>query len=129
MKKLIIGIGAVFVSLLLISTATAVPQAYSKPTNDLLNKINVKKTAFEGFLSSDLISNIELGGIIDFIIQLITFIIQIVTKLIQFISDLINLVGLVQTLINAILTLIDLVNQFIQLIMDLFNPETSYTTY
>ncbi len=123
MKKILVGLGAVLLSLLLISTATAVPQAYSKPAMNIVDKIEYRTDMIESLKQNDFLSLPETGGIIDFIIQLIQMIIQFVFQLIEFISDLIQIISLIQTLIDALTTLFNLIAEFIQLIMNIFNPD------
>jgi len=120
MKRTLFGFGAVCISLLLISTVSAVPQIQSQPTMDMFDTLDQEKNLVDKLAD---LSEVLPGGLIDFIIQLITMIIQIVITLIDFVSELMGVIGLIQALIDSIYTLIDLVTQFIEMITDLFNPE------
>ena len=123
MKRFLIGMGALCIVFLLVSSATAVPQAHSKP---LMNKIE-KIEAAESILDND--NNIikELGsrGLLDLLIQLITLIIQVIMEIISIVNSIIAVFNLINGLINALQMLFDLINQLIQLINDIFNPSVA----
>ena len=124
MKKYFMGLGVFLISLLLISTVTAVPQTHSKPTMNLINTIEDKKNIIDIEPLNDIINNIKSGGIIDLIIQLITLIIQFVTEIISIIQNVISLVNLVQSLIEAFTTLFQLIQDLIEIIKNIFNPSS-----
>ena len=123
MKKTVLGLGAIIFSLLLVSTATAVPQTNSEPGMNIVRKIEHEKQIAKDSNHNEYFSMVQNDGIIEIIIQLLRLLLQFVLKLIEIVSDLINLIGLIQSLVNALLTLFDLIQQLIQLIMNIFNPK------
>lgn len=122
MKKYFIEIGSFFIALILMSTVTAVPQAQSQPTMDLINSIEEQYNLIESNYLIDILNIVEPGGIIDLIIQLIILIIQFVMEIIDFISNVMSLFTLIQNLIEAITTLFQLFQDLIELIRSIFNP-------
>ena len=123
MKKYFIEIGAILIALLLMSTVTAVPQTQSKPAMEIINDIEDKINLIESNEISNIINNVETGGIIELLIQLITVIIQFIIELIGIIQNIIGLVNLIETLITAFTTLFQLIQDLIELIRSIFNPE------
>lgn len=124
MKKYFMGVGVFLISLLLISTVTAVPQTHSKPTMNLINSIEDKKNIIDFEPLNDILNNIKSGGIIDLLIQLITLIIQFVMEIITIIQNVMSLVNLVQNLIEAFTTLFELIQDLIEIIKNIFNPSS-----
>ena len=123
MKKYFFEIGAILIVLLLMSTVTAVPQTQSKPAMDIINDIEDKINLIESNALTNIINNVESGGIIELLIQLITVIIQFIIELIGIIQNIIGLVNLIETLIAAFTTLFQLIQDLIELIRSIFNPE------
>ncbi|MCK5301145.1 MAG: hypothetical protein KAJ21_04510 [Thermoplasmatales archaeon] len=123
MKKYFIEIGAILIALLLMSTVTAVPQTQSKPAMEIINDIEDKINLIESNALTNIINNVETGGIIELLIQLITVIIQFIIELIGIIQNIIGLVNLIDTLIAAFTTLFQLIQDLIELIRSIFNPE------
>ncbi|MEA3457311.1 MAG: hypothetical protein U9R21_01385 [Candidatus Thermoplasmatota archaeon] len=123
MKKYYIELGAIVVALLMMSTVTAVPQTHSKVVMDIVNEIEQNKDVLEEKLTEIFLDDLKLGGIIDFLIQLIMLIIQLVIKIIEIVQGIMGLINLIQNLINALTTLFQLVQSLIELIQDIFNPE------
>ena len=123
MKKYFIEIGAILIALLLMSTVTAVPQTQSKPAMDIINDIEDKINLIESNALTNILNNVESGGIIELLIQLITVIIQFIIELIGIIQNIIGLVNLIDTLIAAFTTLFQLIQDLIELIRSIFNPE------
>ena len=123
MKKYFIELGAIFISLLLITTVTAVPQTHSKPVMDLIDTIENKidNMGFENY--KNILNNVQSGGIIDLLIQLVILIIQFIMELVGFISNVISLVTLIQNLIDAVTTLFQLIQDLIEIISNIFNPD------
>lgn len=119
MRKIIFSFGAIFISILLISTGTAVQQTHSRPAMGIINEIEHQKTRIEERLST---LDLPLNGIFDFIRKLITWIITLLTNLIDLVKALILIVGLVQYLIRLIKILFNLIQRVIDSILDLFNP-------
>ena len=124
MKKYFMGVGVFLISLLLISTVTAIPQTHSKPTMNLINSIEDKKNIINFEPLNDILNNIKSGGIIDLLIQLITLIIQFVMEIITIIQNVMSLVNLVQNLIEAFTTLFQLIQDLIEIIKNIFNPSS-----
>jgi len=124
MKKYFMGVGVFLISLLLISTVTAIPQTHSKPTMNLINSIEDKKNIINFEPLNDILNNIKSGGIIDLLIQLITLIIQFVMEIITIIQNVMSLVNLVQNLIEAFTTLFQLIQDLIEIIKSIFNPSS-----
>ena len=123
MRKIFFSIGAIFISLLLVSTGTAVRQTYSKPIMNAVEEIELQKTQFHDILTTTSSNVLSLDGIIDFIKQLITWVIQLLVNLIDLIKSLIVVVGLVEYLVRLIEILFNLIQRVIDAIMDLFNPD------
>ena len=129
MKKSLIVLGAIAVVLLMVSTATAVPQVHSTPLMKTVSEIEQKRAFLEGEFGvcteklEDVSFNVQLEGIIDTIIAIILFLIQLLNSIIQFILNIMQIGNLILALIDAIMTLIDLITQFIEWILELFNPE------
>ena len=123
MKKYFFEIGAILIALLIMSTVTAVPQTQSKPAMDIINDIEDKINLIESNALTNIINNVESGGIIELLIQLITVIIQFIIELIGIIQNIIGLVNLIDTLIAAFTTLFQLIQDLIELIRSIFNPE------
>jgi len=123
MKKYFFELGAILIALLLMSTVTAVPQTQSKPAMDIINDIEDKINLIESNALTNIINNVESGGIIELLIQLITVIIQFIIELIGIIQNIIGLVNLIDTLIAAFTTLFQLIQDLIELIRSIFNPE------
>ncbi len=129
MKKSLIVLGAIAVVLLMVSTATAVPQVHSTPLMKTVSEIEQKRAFLEGEFGvcteklEDISFNVQLGGIIDTIIAIILFLINLLNSIIQFILDIMQIGNLILALIDAIMTLIDLIIQFIEWVLGLFNPE------
>jgi len=123
MKKYFFELGAILIALLLMSTVTAVPQTQSKPAMEIINDIEDKINLIESNALTNIINNVESGGIIELLIQLITVIIQFIIELIGIIQNIIGLVNLIDTLIAAFTTLFQLIQDLIELIRSIFNPE------
>jgi hypothetical protein len=123
MKRFLIGMGALCIVFLLVSSATAVPQAYSKP---LMNKIEEVEAA-EAILGTDnlLLKDIGSKGLIDLLIQLITVIIQVIMEIISIVNSIITVFNLVNAVIEALQMLFDLINQLIEIINSIFNPSVA----
>ncbi len=125
MKKTLIGIGAVFISLLLISTVTAIPQTNSEPAMDLIEQLEEKKS-FAEMLEQKIKSNDlpQPEGFIDWITQFLLSILNFVQWLVQLVLDLVQVVSLIATIISAINQLINAITQLLDSIMDIFNPSS-----
>jgi phage-related protein len=122
-KKIYFSFGAVLVSLLLLSTVTAVPQAHSQPAMDLIDEMEQKETFIERVAQNvDSVDFEQSDGVIDWIIRLLLTILDFIQSLIQFVLDLFQIVSLISTIISAINQLIDAIIQLINSIMDLFTP-------
>jgi hypothetical protein len=107
MKKNLIVLGAIAVILLMVSTATAVPQVHSTPLMKTVSEIEQKRAFLEG----------KFGVCTEI------FLINLLNSIIQFILDIMQIGNLILALIDAIMTLIDLITQFIEWVLGLFNPE------
>ena len=105
MKKFTLILGSIFISIIMISTVSAVPQVNSNPIMDKINIIEENKKIIENTLS--LINpDVENGGLIDLLMQLIQWLINIVQEIITLILQIFNLVDLVEDLIQLIVTII-----------------------
>ena len=120
-NKILTGLGAIFSCLLLVSTATAIPQTYSEPTMDMIDTIEQNK-----YLNEKLENLFGSTGIIDWIVQLLQMILNFIKDLIQFVLDLFQIVNLINLIISAINQLINLIAQLIQSIIDIFTPNSIY---
>lgn len=116
MKKGVISIGVFLISILMISTATAVPTTHSKPVMDQVNRIEQQE---EKLLSFDVFPQ----SILQLIWQILLLIINLIMKLIEVVNMVITIVQLIQALITGLQTLIQMIQNIIQLITDLFNPD------
>ena len=130
MKISLVVLGAIAVVFLMVSTATAVPQVHSTPVMNFLNDVEQKEILIDGKLKvfseklADKLGDIELGGIIRWLINLIISLIEFITNLINFISVIIQLGELIINLINLITTLYEVIMQFIEWLQGIFNPES-----
>jgi len=120
MKKILAIFGALFITLLLISSATACPQANSKTTMDIIDKLDQGKTIFK-LLKGNIVG---IKGILDWIIQLLKALLNFINQLIQEVIDLFQIVEILEEISSAINQLIDLIVQFINRIIDLFTPDS-----
>ena len=122
MKKYFMFIGAFFISLLLISTVTAVPQTQSNSIMNLIDDIEENIEIIESEKLNNMIISIASVGIIELLIQLIMLIIEFVVEIVNLIQNIISLVNLIQNIINAISTLFQLIQDLIELIRNILNP-------
>jgi len=116
MQKGVLFIGAVFVSLLMISTATAVPTTHSKPVMDVIDKIEEKE---EQIQSTDVLSK----GIFQLIWQILIALFNLIMKIIEVVNLVTSIIQLIQALVNGISTLFEMIQEFIDLINDFLNPD------
>ena len=119
------GLAAIGILLIMVSTATAVPTVHSEP---LMNYIEEVENT-ESLLASkiDKLNLVDTQGILDILIQLITLIIRLVMEIIAIVQGILGIISLIQTLINAVQVLFDLIMQLIDLITDLLNPNAVMT--
>ena len=118
-------VGAVFVSILLLSTVTAVPQTHSKPAMNLIDKIEEKTSNIQGLEEKTKLADLmEKDGIIDWIIQFLRAILNFIYHLIQLVINLFQIVQLLEMIVSAINQLFDLIEQFINRILDVFTPNS-----
>jgi phage-related protein len=122
MKKLVMGVAIFFIIGLLVSSATAVPQTYSTPSMEIINKIEQTEKMIEELEVTSTNKIFETNGIIDWIIQLIQSLIDFVINIIQFVVDLMGIVNLIQNLIDTIYLLFEYIGLLIELISNIFNP-------
>ena len=137
---------AIVISLLMVSSSTAVPNVNSNPLMNIINeieknqKIIEKKLAtkpldLESIESSNILINKikdtildvthdtkEGGFIINLLIKIIEWLISIVQDLISIVYKLIDLVEIITTLVDIIDTLFNLIRELIDKIMDIFTP-------
>ena len=121
MKRILMVIFSIFASLLMISTVSAVPKTSSDPLMDKINEIEELEKQIDekiAFLTLD----IESGGIIDLIIQIIEWLIDFVQQLIGVIGQIFRLVELVTYLVSLIVKLYEFIMALIDYILGLFNP-------
>ena len=119
MRKGIISIGAILVTLLMISTVTAVPTSQSKTVNDIIDRVDQQRERF------DKLSDYVPTGIFELIWQLILALFNLIMKIIEVVNTVLAIVQLFQALINGIQLLFQMIQDFIDLINELFNPEVS----
>jgi len=110
MKKSIVMFGAAAIVLLMVSSATAVPQVQSEPVMKIINDMEQKKTMLEEKLAS--LTERLLGAPDD---PQPTFIIRILLWLIKLID------AFFQTLIDIILTIGDFIAKVIKWLEDSLN--------
>lgn len=119
MRKGIISIGAILVTLLMISTVTAVPTSQSKPVIDIIDRVEQQRERF------DTLSDQLPTGIFEIIWQLILALFNLIMKIIDVVNTVLTIIQLFQALINGIQILLQMIQDFIDLLNDLFNPELS----
>jgi len=141
MKKIIVIAVSLFVSLIMLSTATAVPNSEAEVNLKNFDKINDfkssvdDKTTFllnikEKILQDDhkivikTVVNTQLlsKGFLDWLINLINDLIDLISGIIDFIEDILSIANLIEQLVGLINDLIDVINEFIQWLQDLFSP-------
>jgi len=140
MKKIIITTcGAIVIGLLMISSATAVPNVNSEPLMNKISQIEKTKKMIEENIANKNLDlktrasiNLFITTIKDTIAGItlnfkpfgfiITLLILIIQWLILIVQNLINVVELLFTLVNLIGTLFDLIMELINLIIDIFTP-------
>jgi phage-related protein len=120
-RTLIIG-SALFITLLMVSTVTAVPQSQSKPLMDTISSLDQQETSLREKIS-DGFSAAELGGLFDLIMQIIQWLAQVLAKIIGIINNVIKIVSLLIYVVQLIQTLINFIQRLIDLINGLFNPD------
>jgi len=124
MKRFFIGMGALCIVLLLVSSATAVPQAHSEPLMKNIEKIEAAESLIE--MDGNIFDFIKTNGLIDLLIQLIKLIIQLIMEIIEIINSIIAVINLINYVIEALQILFDLIGQLIEIIQDLFNPSATF---
>ena len=123
MKKIFFSIGTIFTILLMISTVTAVPQVNSNPLMDKINEIEEYERIIDEKLAT-INPDVENGGLIDLLIQIIQWLIALVQQIINFILDIFGLVELIEYLKGLIVALFELIMSLINFIIDIFTPDT-----
>ena len=118
MKKYILFFGSIFISLLMISTVTAVPKVNSDPLIDKIQELEeMEKMIFDKL---DVIkTDVESLGIIDLLIQIIQWLIDVI-------MEIFGLVSLIETLVNLIVQLFNVIINLINYIIDIFTPVITY---
>ena len=91
-RKILLIICVFFTSFLMISTVTAVPKVNSNPLLVKINEIEDYKNILDVEVKK-MILDVENGGLIDILIQLIKFIINFVEQLISLITQIFGLVN------------------------------------
>ena len=124
MKRFFIGLGALCIVLLLVSSATAVPQAHSEPLMKNIEKIEAAESLID--FDGNLFDFIKTNGLFDLLIQLITLIIQVIMEIIEIINSILAVISLINTVIEALQILFDLIGQLIEVIQDLLNPSPAF---
>ena len=122
MKKYFMAMGSIFISILLVTTVTAIPNSQSNIIINKINEISEINNSINNEKLSIFLSNILSVGIIELLIQLITLLVQFILEMIEIIQNVIGLVNLIQNLISAFTTLFELLQELIDLITNLFNP-------
>ena len=122
MKKYFMAMGSIFISILLVTTVTAIPNSQSNVIINKINEISEINNSINNEKLSIFLSNILSVGIIELLIQLITLLVQFILEMIEIIQNVIGLVNLIQNLISAFTTLFELLQELIDLITNLFNP-------
>jgi hypothetical protein len=105
----------------MISTVSAVPKVNSDPLMDKIQEFEEIERQINEKL--DILKlEVESGGIIDLIIQIIEWLIDIVQQLISVIGRVFQLVELITYLITLIARLYELIMAVIDYILNLFSP-------
>ena len=123
MRKIFFSIVAIFISLLLVSTGTAVPQTFSEPVIDALEEIDRQNVQYQNIISSISSKNLPLDGIFDLIKQIIQWIIQLVLNLIDIVKQLILLGEIVFFFLKLVELLFSLIQRIIELILNIITPD------
>jgi len=121
MKRIFLILWSIFTALLMISTVSAVPKVNSDPIMDKIDVIEEYKKLIDEEVN-DMLLDVETGGLIDILIQLIQWIINFVQQLISLILQIFGLVDLIEYLINLIVTLYEVIMAFIDFILSIFTP-------
>ena len=106
----------------MISTVSAVPKINSDPLMDKIQEIEEIERQINEKLDT-LTLDVETGGIIDLIIQLIEWLIDFVQQLISAIGRIFQLVELIAYLISLIVRLYEMIMAIIEFILNLFSPD------
>ena len=114
-------IGVIFISFLMISSATAVPKVYSDPLIEQINKFEEYKELIECKISDINIDGVT-NGLIDLLIKIIQWIISLVQQIIDIVLDLFGIIDLIEYLISLIVYLFELILSLIDAIFEIFNP-------
>jgi len=122
LKRILLIIFAIFTSMLMISTVSAVPKVNSDPLMDKIQEFEEIERQINEKLDS-LVLEVENGGIIDLIIQIIEMLIDLVQQLISVIGRVFQLVELITYLITLIVRLYELIMAVIDYILNLFSPD------
>jgi hypothetical protein len=117
------------VFLLMISTATAVPNSQSQPVMTCIQRIAQKKASLMTTLDSyeSKLSNVDVsilnGGWLEKLIELLLILIQLIMEIISIVQNIIAIAALVQAIIQALQLVIQLIQDLIDLIQGISNPQ------
>jgi len=128
-KRLIVG-EAIIIILLLVSTATAVPQMHSTSVMNVVNNEEKNKILIENNFnkfvekyeinSFDIYPMGNISKLIDFLIRILDFI----NKISEPIASILNLIYWVYNIVSQLNNIITTIIEIIQLIQDIFNPKS-----
>lgn len=125
MKKFFTYFGVIFIALFMVSTVTAVTQMNSNPIMDKIDSIEENKLFIEEKIS-EINIDVENGGLIDFIIQIIQWLIDLVQDIINLVLEIFDLVYLIEYLIELSSSLFTVIMDLINLILGFFNSSFFY---
>ena len=123
MRRIFLIFFSFFAVSLLMSTVSAVPKLNSDPLMDKIDYIEENYNLINKDLKTYLF-DIENGGIIDLLRQIIEWLISIVEQLISIVLEIFGLLDLIEYLINLINTLYEMILNLIDLILNIFSPNS-----
>lgn len=123
MRRIYLMIFSIFTVSLLMSTVSAVPKFNSDTIMDKIDYIEENYNFINKEIKTNLL-DIENGGIIDLLRQIIEWLIGIVEQLISIVLEIFGLVDLIEHLINLISTLYEMILILIDLILSIFSPNS-----
>ncbi len=128
-NKYILNMSAIFCALIIINSATAIPQQQGSYVLNKINYLEELKTKVENKINelSDLLSIILINkyttGIIENLINFLIKLIEFIINLASFIATILNLGGRILYFINQLIYIIETIISIINWILDLFNPQ------
>lgn len=125
MRRGLLFFNTIFISFLIISSASVLPKVNSEPLVKQINAFEEYNDIIECKISDKLPDSIT-KGLIDFIIKIIQWIINLVQQLIGIVLKLFNVLDLIKYLISLIIHLFELILDLIEAFFSIFNPRLNW---